>query len=244
MVDAVPDPLLRPSEAFRGRRAPARRPLAISHRGAHELLPENSIPAFLRAIELGAEAIELDVRATSDGVLVVHHDAELQDGALLSGVPYLSLSSSKLASGIPIPRLLDVLDAIGRRALVFIEAKDGGIEMPLIRAVRSSHADCAIHSFDAGLVTNVKRFFPAIRTGLLTSGAAPAALRRLADAGADDLWHLASDLDAALVRSAHAAGKRVIAWTSNSGSEWRRLSQMGADGICTDDIAGFTANSW
>ena len=46
----------------------------ISHRGAHQTLPENSIPAFLRAIELGADAIELDVHATSDGVVVVHHD--------------------------------------------------------------------------------------------------------------------------------------------------------------------------
>src|ERR1700674_3435378 len=46
----------------------------ISHRGAHQTLPENSIPAFLRAIELGADAIELDVHATTDGVVVVHHD--------------------------------------------------------------------------------------------------------------------------------------------------------------------------
>ena len=46
----------------------------ISHRGAHQTLPENSIPAFLRAIELGAEGIELDVHATKEGTVVVHHD--------------------------------------------------------------------------------------------------------------------------------------------------------------------------
>src|SRR6266699_5128243 len=50
------------------------KPEKISHRGAHQTLPENSIPAFLRAIELGADAIELDVHATRDGVVVVHHD--------------------------------------------------------------------------------------------------------------------------------------------------------------------------
>ena len=50
------------------------KPEKISHRGAHQTLPENSIPAFLRAIELGADAVELDVHATSDGVVIVHHD--------------------------------------------------------------------------------------------------------------------------------------------------------------------------
>src|SRR6476646_12003248 len=52
-------------------------PELISHRGAHQTLPENSIPAFLRAIELGADAIELDVHATSDGVVIVHHDSNV-----------------------------------------------------------------------------------------------------------------------------------------------------------------------
>jgi glycerophosphoryl diester phosphodiesterase len=62
-----PEELLTPSQ----RRKPLEK---ISHRGEHQTLPENSIPAFLRAIELGADAIELDVHATSDGVVIVHHD--------------------------------------------------------------------------------------------------------------------------------------------------------------------------
>src|SRR5439155_7107203 len=55
----------------------AKRVQRIAHRGAKREFPENTLPAFQRAFERGADAIELDVHATRDGVVVVHHDAEL-----------------------------------------------------------------------------------------------------------------------------------------------------------------------
>ena len=55
----------------------ARRPLVLGHRGASAAAPENTIAAFERARALGADGVELDVRRSADGVLMVHHDAEV-----------------------------------------------------------------------------------------------------------------------------------------------------------------------
>ena len=94
------------------------KPERISHRGAHQTLPENSIPAFLRAIELGADAIELDVHATSDGVVIVHHDPTVTaPGVATSRVLDLTaseLSRFPLAHGVEIPTLEAVLTGFGR----------------------------------------------------------------------------------------------------------------------------------
>src|SRR4029077_14231292 len=150
---------------------PRPRPEKISHRGAHQTLPENSIPAFLRAIELGADAIELDVHATSDGVVIVHHDpAVTATGVATSQLVDLTaseLSRFPVAHGIEIPTLEAVLNAIGDRARVYVEIKALDIEPLVIRCIRESRANCAVHAFDHRVVKTVKALFPAIRTGVL-----------------------------------------------------------------------------
>ena len=64
--------------------AMASAPTVIAHRGAREAAQENTLPAFRLAREFGAEWVELDARRTADGVVVVHHDAQLADGRVLA----------------------------------------------------------------------------------------------------------------------------------------------------------------
>ena len=73
-----------------------KRPLVIAHRGASTEFPENSLDAFSGAFDQGADWIELDVRRSKDGVLVVHHDAHLVDGSLIR-----DLDSDCLPGGVP-----------------------------------------------------------------------------------------------------------------------------------------------
>ena len=75
---------------------PEKRPLVIAHRGASSDFPENSLEAFSGAFEQGADWIELDVRRSKDGVLVVHHDAHLSDGRLIR-----DLDSNLLPEEVP-----------------------------------------------------------------------------------------------------------------------------------------------
>jgi glycerophosphoryl diester phosphodiesterase len=213
------------------------RPLAIAHRGAHKDLPENTLPAILRALELGAQGIEIDVRATSDGVLVLHHDPDLPDGRAISGLSAREVVAVELSAGIRIASLRDALDAVVGRAILFIETKVPGVEFALIRAVRESQAESAVHSFHHETIRNLKITMPALRAGILSEGDPLSVVRAAIAAGADDVWHPTADIDSQLVAECHRLGKQVIAWTANSLDECRRLESLGVDGICTDDLA-------
>jgi glycerophosphoryl diester phosphodiesterase len=217
----------------------------ISHRGAHQTLPENSIPAFLRAIELGADAIELDVHATSDGVVIVHHDPTVTAAGVATS-RLLDLSASELsrfplAHGVEIPTLASVLNAIGDRTKVYVEIKALDIEPLVVRCIRESTANCAVHAFDHRVVRTVKALFPAIRTGVLEVARHIDPVASLLAAGAEDLWQEASFIDEDLIARAHAVNARVIAWTSDDVDQWETLSGMGVDGICTNRIAELAA---
>ena len=82
-------------------------PLVIAHRGAPWELPENTLPAFERAIELGADYVEFDVHATETGELVVTHDR----------------ASNSLLQSREVPRLEEVLDLCSGRIGVMVELK-------------------------------------------------------------------------------------------------------------------------
>ena len=217
------------------------KPERISHRGAHQTLPENSIPAFLRAIELGADSIELDVHATSDGVVIVHHDPTVTaPGVATSRLVALSASELNrfpLAQGIEIPTLEAVLNAIGDRVKVYVEIKALDIEPLVVRCIRESSAACAVHAFDHRVVKTVKALFPAVRTGVLEVARHIDPVASLVAAGAQDLWQEASFIDEDLIARVHAIDARVIAWTPDEADQWETLSGMGVDGICTNRIA-------
>jgi glycerophosphoryl diester phosphodiesterase len=223
-------------------------PEKISHRGAHQAHPENSVPAFLRAIELGADAIELDVHGTRDGTLVVHHDAEVNaPGARrhrIADLTFADLSSYKLRDDVEIPTLPAVLSAIGATAFVYVEIKAPDIEPLVSRCIRESESRCAIHSFDHRIVKNVKTIFPALRTGVLEVSRHIDPTLSLAATGAEDLWQDVSFIDEELVARVHSVNGRVIAWTANDANQWETLRRIGVDGICTDRIAELGAFTW
>ncbi|MFL5563505.1 MAG: glycerophosphodiester phosphodiesterase [Gemmatimonadaceae bacterium] len=220
----------------------------MSHRGAHQTLPENSIPAFLRAIELGAEAIELDVHATADGKVVVHHDP-IVNAPGLPPRPIAELSATELARfrlsrDVEIPTLDGVLAAVHDRAMVYVEIKALAIEPLVVRSIRESGVTCAVHAFDHRVVKNVKAIFPALRTGVLDVARHIDPVHALVAAGAQDLWQEASFIDEDLVARVHASGFRVVAWTSDEADQWKALRQIGVDGICTNRIAELATFSW
>src|SRR6185503_16073460 len=102
----------------------------IGHRGAPREYPENTLPAFERAIELGADAIELDVHVTADGVPVVHHDPDVraEPRRALAQMTWSEVARVHLAPGIAIPSLEQVLAAVGNRAMVYVELKGSNSE--------------------------------------------------------------------------------------------------------------------
>lgn len=223
----------------------------ISHRGAHDELPENSIPAFLRALQLGANAIELDVHATRDGVVVVHHDFAIGSAGVTGGGKYpiadldsADLAGFPLADGVAIPTLAQVLEVVADAAAVYVEIKARNIEPLVVRCIRESGARCAVHSFDHRTVRTVKAIFPAIRTGVLEVARHLDPAAPLAETGAEDLWQESSLIDEELVARVHSVNGRIVAWTSNDPAEWKALRALGVDAICTDRPAELATLGW
>ncbi len=220
-------------------------PIPISHRGLHSQLPENSIPAFVAAVDAGAKGIELDVHSSADDVLFVHHDP----GLLINDavIPFTALDSSdlerlSLPGDVSIPTLDDALTAIGTRADVFIEIKATGIENAVARCLRrhlSNSERYAVHAFDHRVVKRMLELLPSVRTGILQVSYLIDSCSVMRRTGASDLWQHADFIDASLVTDVHAAGGRVIAWTPNTESQWETLSALGVDGICTDRIDSY-----
>jgi glycerophosphoryl diester phosphodiesterase len=226
-------------------------PERIAHRGAHQTHPENSLAAFERAIELGADGIELDVHATRDGIVVVHHDpivhARHPQRPAHESIVELSaaeLEQFPLADGTRIPSLSETLDIVGDRATVYVEIKAQNIELLVTRCIRESETTCAVHSFDHRIVRTVKTILPAIRTGILEVSRHIDPAASLVAASAEDLWQEVDSIDEEMVERAHSVGARVIAWTANDPSQWERLRAIGVDGLCTDRIAELATFSW
>lgn len=214
----------------------------IAHRGAKREFPENTLAAFQRAFERGADAIELDVHATRDGVVVVHHDPKVRlrgrwsRSVSIVDLEWEDLRGARLAPGIGIPTLDDVLAIVPPSAAVYVEIKGAHIEHSVAAVLARAATRCAVHSFDHEAVARMREIAPDVPRGILFDRRAPDVVASMRATGARDVWPEPRLIDAALVQTVHAAGGRVIAWTVNSRAEAAALATLGIDGVCTDDV--------
>ncbi len=223
--------------------------MAISHRGLRHAAPENSIPAFTAAIEAGAEAIELDVHGSADGILFVHHDANpapLENGEpgplAFADLTSAEISVMRLAGGVAIPTLDEVVEAVDGRAGIFIEVKAAQIEEATARCLKRHIGridELAVHSFDHRIVRRLAGLLPSVRTGILQVSYLVDSCAAMRLAGASDLWQQVDFIDAALVSGVHACSGRVVAWTANTEAQWERLEALNVDAICTDHVDAY-----
>jgi glycerophosphoryl diester phosphodiesterase len=205
----------------------------IAHRGAHDVYPENTMAAFQRAIDLGFDAVELDVHATADGVCVVHHDEMAVSPTMACSIRGTFYNT--LRSAVPdIPRLDDVLSLLADRAHVYVEIKGHNIEEAVAKTISASRAECSVHAFDHHVVLRMKQLLPKLRYGILQSSRLIDSAYALKTAGATDLWQWHEFVDQQLVDEVTQVGGRVICWTANAPSEWNLFKGMGVAGICTD----------
>jgi glycerophosphoryl diester phosphodiesterase len=188
-----------------------------------------------RAVELGADGVELDVHRTADGHLVVRHDAETPSGGLGT------MTRSEVAAALPeVPTLGEVLD-VCRGALVNVEVKDPdpravGALVGLL-GIRAGLDDVVVSSFHLPTVDLVHATAPELATGLLSFGMDPvAALATAIDHGHGalhpDAWSLGDPAD--LANRAHDQGVSVNVWTVNDPDQLLRLRDAGIDAVITD----------
>jgi len=210
-------------------------PAVIAHRGASGHAHENSPSAFRKAVELGADGVELDVHATTDGTLLVHHDAEVKGIGRIGDLPRSAFEKYRLPNGEPIPTLAEALSLLSGLA-VWVEVKTlpPAYDADLVRALESGPTPerYAVHGFDHRIVERLGERRPGLHRGVLLASYLLDNLAVLKSAGADTLWMETHLIDLELVRLVQGAGGRVVAWTANDEREIRRLVSLGVDGIC------------
>ena len=208
-------------------------------------MPENTLSAFRRAFERGADSIELDVHATRDGVVVVHHDPTVASarsslrGCSIADLDWSDLSQVELAPGVGIPTLDEVVRSASASRRVYVELKAGAIEELVAAVLFPLQSRCAVHSFSYDAVKRMKDLAPTIPRGILFDRASRDIESAMRTTGARDVWPEWMLIDRALVDRVHDADGRVIAWTVNSRSIAEQLLGMGVDGLCTDDVRLF-----
>ena len=213
------------------------RPLVIAHRGASSIELENSLAAFRAAAPQGADGVELDVHATADGELIVHHD-ETVGGAHIAKSTAQAIAALRLKNGEPVPTLSQALGAVAPRLQVFIEVKtlDPRWDARLFETMDRgpNPAGYAVHSFDHRIVRRLSEKRPGLRCGVLSSSYPVRPLAALQDAGASILWQERTVADEMLARTLHDAGMSLFVWTVDEPADLARFVAMGVDGICTN----------
>jgi glycerophosphoryl diester phosphodiesterase len=204
------------------------------------LARENTLPSFALALEAGADGLELDVHATQDGVVVVHHDPALGNGLAIADITFEELRRHEAAPGIAIPTLQELCASVERRATLFVEVKGAGIEQLVLAALADYDGDVAIHSFDHALIRRTHALDPAVRLGVLFEDTPTDVARTMADTGATDVWPHWPLVTPTLVAAVHAGGGRVIPWTVNDTARAQRLAALGVDALCGDDVTLLT----
>lgn len=232
-------------------RPQGRRPFIYGHRGARAHVPENTIAAFERALQDGADGVELDVRMSRDGGLFITHDDHIafegHDNALsLSQLTTSQVESLTPRSGLPLPTLRDALHFQSRTGALFNIELKGDVFAPLWmteaaaeQIERHGGDRVMMSSFDPRVVRAFSKRLPQVPSALLFDQDQwlIKKLLPLASSGAVALHPQNVTVDAALIKRARCKAAVINVWTVNDASEAMRLSDLGVDGIIGDDPA-------
>ncbi len=242
------------------------KPLLYAHRGAAAELPENTLPSFLRALELGAQALETDAHLTRDGQVVLAHDA---DGQRMCGVrrrvAQCSLSEVQAwdagfgfvdergrrpfsGQGFRVPTIEELV-AAAPGVRLNVDVKEPALALVIVALLRRLRAQdrVLLASFQSSTLRAIRAAGWEGATGL---GQAEVARLALLPERVLARWPLRGSRaqvpvragpvrlgTRAFVERCHRLGLAVDFWTVNEAAEADRLAALGADGIMTDDPA-------
>jgi glycerophosphoryl diester phosphodiesterase len=216
----------------------------FGHRGARGHEPENTVRSVRKALELGADGVEVDVHF-ADGKLVVIHDDTLERTTNGQGrvakKSFSYLRSLDAGSGERIPTLAEIFAAVNRRAIINVELKGPHTAAPvaaLIAEYVNRHGWCfddfLVSSFHHARIREAKKWCPDIRIGALIMKT-PRGLAKFAETlGA---WSLHADkrcVTPKLVADAHGRGLKVFVFTINQPGEIAWMKTLGVDGVFSD----------
>lgn len=229
-------------------------PLVIAHRGASASAQENTLTAYALAVAQAADGIELDVRTTRDGTLVLHHDPTVR------GIgPLIDVSFNELRTAAPhIPTLDEMLDVTGD-LLINVEIKnqpgepdhdpEDTVAARVVEWIDAHHLHdrVIVTSFNWSTMGRVRALDERVVTGQLLGRAMPVADMIVEIATVGHTWvapHYSSLNGAAAktIAAAHDHGVSIVVWTLDDVVRTERLAQLGLDAVITNDPAATVAH--
>lgn len=235
-----------------------KRPLIIAHRGASAHAPENTMPAFERAMRDHADGVEFDVWRCASGEVVVTHNRNLKaltgrEGNVekwplkkLKALDFGAFKGNRFR-GEKIPTLDQVLDLTRELAIINIEIKgiavrSTGVELAVAEAILRFGLlrKAVVSSFNPAILLRLQQLNPAIRRGLLIYDRSPLTLRRYWSAPMLRTFSIhpsVSLLKRPKVEQAHQKRQLVYSWTVNNFQQLETCITLGVDGMMTDDPA-------
>lgn len=213
--------------------------LRIGHRGARAYAPENTLVSFKKAIQLGANAIELDIRQTKDKKLIVFHDENtkrltgkdaLVKDLTLKEIKQLNIDRTK------IPTLEETLDFLKNKVRkILIELKEVGFEKKVLNLIKERKLDnkAIIISSHKNALKNFRKFNKNIEIGFLYVKN-PNPIKTARELKVQYLLPLYRFIHTSDVERAHENGLKVIVWTINTRREVKEYFKKGVDGIPSD----------
>ena len=235
----------------------------LAHRGASSTHPENTLEAMHAAVDVGADFVELDVRLTADGELVVIHDFDVSRTTLGTGLIHqMTLSQVKALDasgerglGLEVPTFEEVLRDLSGRVGIDVEIKNlpgepafdsprEAVAQECVRLIRETGFEGPLiaSSFNWLPIERVREIAPGIPTGFITSSLIDpwAVLVYARTHGHEFILPQAPAIFEAgqrFIDAAHDAGVRVGTWTVDDGEAVESLFAMGVDAIATNDPA-------
>lgn len=222
-----------------------------SHRGFSHSVPENTIPAIEKAIEEQADYVEVDVRVTKDGELVLLHDTSLKRTTGLNeyiwNTDYSEVSALDAGSwmdqsflGTKIPTLREVFELCKGRIFLNLDLKYRNdleeIEKKVVELIKEYDMEwqCVISSTSLSSLEKVKKLDSNIQTGYITYQLYSGITK---NEGIDFFSMKSNLITKGVLRAIHKEGKELHVWTVNSRTELERLKRLGVDNIITDNPA-------
>ena len=213
----------------------------IAHRGASYFEPENTLRAFKRAIEMGADFVELDVRLTNDNELVVIHDPDVSrttnGNGLVRDLTLEELKKFDAGYGEKISTLEEVIKLVKNKTGLVVEIKEPGTENMIIEKIEENNPENAIlTSFFHKSVKNVRKSSSGIDAGIIFVGE-PVNVGKLADeANANVIFPSYRYMGEELVKNAKKHNLTVYPWAIDDPVVFKKFENMGVDGIITNKL--------
>ena len=222
--------------------------MVIAHRGASGLVKfENTLEAFEKAIEVGADSIECDIRRTKDNVIIINHDPEIL-GLTIKDQTYEKLNEETTKIGYHLPTLKEALNLVKGKILIDIEIKEVGYEDDILKEILSvlNIDEFYVRSFYDSSIIKIKELNKDVTTVLLLGVGNPKHLlrtrfselfpkRRIKKTGCDIVSPYYKLLINGYCKRIHKLNKPVLVWGVNTETEIIDVTRnKGADGVITN----------